>query len=494
MQIERASIGRNIGALLSSQVVTWTLATILSVVQPRFLGPSAQGELRLAFSLWTIASVFIGVGTALYLTLEVARNRTAGLTLLGPVLVIRTLAFGVTSLILAAYVVATDAGGDFGIIMALYGVMIFLASLNDAFSAVFVGLERMSTLAKAGIVSRIVGTVAAVSVLVAGGGAASVVIVGAGANLLSLGIMVRALRPIAKLTFGGWRRKVRGILRASVVFLFAGAILTIYQQIDTVVMSVFVDREALGWYGTADTLFGSLLFLPTIVMGSIFPVLGRLHIDDPGAIPPLIRRTASMLLLATVPIGLGTAVVAGPIAPLLYGNAFKETGAVLAVMGPVIIMTAGNVLFGSLSLATGRQRFWSSFMALAIVLTIPIDVVLVPWTDRAYSNGAIGGAIAYMITESLLVVVGLSRVAPFLIERVFVWRATRILLAGGLMFAASWPLRNQMLLVPILVAMVVYGVALIALRVLDEDDRAFVGNVVGRIGIRAPWRQRSIER
>ena len=33
-------------------MTTWVLATMLAIVQPRFLGPSAQGELRLAFSLW----------------------------------------------------------------------------------------------------------------------------------------------------------------------------------------------------------------------------------------------------------------------------------------------------------------------------------------------------------------------------------------------------------------------------------------------------------
>jgi O-antigen/teichoic acid export membrane protein len=485
--VERASIGRNVAALLSSQAVTWALATILSIVQPRFLGPSAQGQIRLAFSLWTIASVFIGMGTAVYLTLEVARHRRTGLALIGPIIVIRAIVFGICSVVMIAVVEVSGADAEFKRIMVLYGCSIFFATMSDTLTAAFIGLERMSVLAKANIAARIAGTIVAVLVLIAGGDASSVIAVGAAANLLALVILIVAMRPITSVVFRGWRSTSRLIVRASVGFLVAAAILTVYQQVDTVVMSVLVNRDALGWYSTGETLFGSLLFIPTIVMGSVFPVLGRLHKNDPASIPPLVRRTSSSLLFVTVPIGLGTAVVAGPIAPLLYGEAFRPTGAVLTVLGPVIILTAGNVLFGSLALATGRQSLWSSFMIAAIILTIPLDILFVPWADRTFSNGALGGALSYLVTESLLVVVGLSKVAPFLFERKFLWQAARIALAGAIMFAASWPLRNRMLLVPIAVAMVVYVVALILLRAPDDVDRRYAGRALARVGIRTPW-------
>ena len=485
--VERAPIARNIAALLSSQLVTWSLATILSIVQPRFLGPATQGDLRLAFSLWTMASVVIGLGTSLFLTLEVARNRVTGLSLLGPVLVVRSVAFIATGVVLAIVVKASRSDTEFTQIMALYGAMIFFASMSDAVSAAFLGLERMSVLAKANIAARTAGTIVAVIVLLAGGSAVSVVAVGAASNLLALAILVGELRKITTVTFRGWRTTSRFIVRNSLGFLMAGAVLIVYQQVDTVVMSLLVDRDALGWYGTADTLFGSLLFLPTIVVASIFPILGRLHQDDPTAIPPLVMRAASSLLLVTVPIGLGTAVVAFPLAPLLYGDGFRETGAVLFVLGPVIILTAGNVLFGGISMATGRQRFWTVFMVAAIIITIPVDIVMVPWTDRTYSNGAIGGAIAYLITESLLVIVGLTKVAPFLLDRSFLWRAGRIGIAGGLMFGASWPLRDRLLLIPIGVGILVYTLAILASGVLDADDRRRVGAVLTRVGLRTPW-------
>jgi O-antigen/teichoic acid export membrane protein len=461
-------------------MTTWVLATMLAVVQPRLLGPSAQGELRLAFSLWTIAQVIIGLGTALFLTLEIAHDRVRGLGSVGPVLVLRTIAFVVSSAVLAAYLVIVDADGGFVAIMAVFGLSTFFVAMTDAFIAVFVGLERMSVLAKATIIAKVVGTVAAIAVLLAGGQALAVVIVLAAANLLGMLILVASFRAVASIRLRGWRADARRILVASSAFLLAGVVLTTYQQLDTVIMSLLVDNDALGWYSTADTLFGSLLFLPTIVMGSIFPVIGRLFRDDPAAIEPLVRRASSLLVMVGVPIGLGTMVVAIPLAPLLYGNAFRETGQVLTVLGTVVVFTFGTIVFGMVALATGRQRFWNTIMVLAIAITIPLDLIFVPWADRTYGNGAIGGAMAYVVTEALMFALGLWKVAPYLVERAFIWWLARVLIAGGLMFMVSWPLRDEPLIIPIAVGAVVYVAAIVVLRVPEKDDLLRLRSMISR--------------
>ena len=55
------------------------------------------------------------------------------------------------------------------------------------------------------------------------------------------------------------------------------------------------------------------------------------------------------------------------------------------------------------------------------------------------------------------------------------------------MFMASWPLRERMLLIPIVVAVVVYTSAVLVFRVLDTDDRRRVGNALARVGVRTSW-------
>ena len=92
-------------------------------------------------------------------------------------------------------------------------------------------------------------------------------------------------------------------------FLGVALALALYRQVDVLVIAEVAGERDLGWYSAADTLFGSLLFPTTIILASIFPTLGRLHEHDPPEMRRLVTKTFSLLILVSVPVGLGAAVV-----------------------------------------------------------------------------------------------------------------------------------------------------------------------------------------
>jgi O-antigen/teichoic acid export membrane protein len=266
----------------------------------------------------------------------------------------------------------------------------------------------------------------------------------------------------------------RALLALAAPFLVAEAARVIYQQIDTIVMSLLVDREAIGWYNAADMLFGSLLFVPVIVSTALFPAIAELHERSPQEVGAMVRRSFNTLLLAAVPIGIGTIVVAPSFVRFLYGPGFAESAPVLAVYGVVVILSSQTILLGRFALATDRVRFWSMLMVVVTVLSVPLDFVLVPWTDREFDNGAIGGALAYVVTEALLIVIGMWKVAPGLLNSVTWLRIGRLAVAGAAMLAVSWPLRDRFFVIPGLVSVVVYVVVILALRTLNDSERVLL--------------------
>lgn len=487
----RSSVRRNVMHLMSSQAISWVLATILAIVIPRMLGDTATGQLRLAFSLWLIAQVVVGLGTSTHLKLSVARDNDRGLAALGSVLIMRAVGFAVVAALFVVYLLLVGAQGQLWLLMLLGGVQASLGSFVDAFSACFYGLERMSVPAFAAVLAKVVGTTVAIAILLSGAEAWTVVAAMVFANGLALAVLVHAFRGVAPLVFAGWYRTIAVVVRASIPFFATGAILTLYLQVDTVVIATLVDEATLGWYAAADSLYGSLLFPATILASTVFPTLGRLHAHEPEALPDLVRRTFSLLLVLGVPIGLGTSVIAGEFAPLLYGEDFREAGAVLAVLGVVLVLTFCTILFGTVALATERQRFWSLLMVGAVLLSIALDVVLVPWTAREFDNGAIGGALAYIVTEAMMLVCGAWKIVPYLFNRASLWRWVRIFAAGAAMVAAAYPVREQFLLVPIAAGAVVYAVAVLAFGVMTDFERGLVGRVLSAAGLRTRWARHS---
>lgn len=480
-RVGRSSIGRNLLHLLSSQAVTWALSMVLVIVQPRILGPEAQGRLRLAFSLWAIAGVVIALGTSMYLQLEVARRGTAALRLIGPILALRTAVALVTGAVFVAVAVPFRPDAETAVIIALYGLATLFLTWSEVYTSAFVGLEQMSSPAMIAILSKVLLTVVGLVVLVAGGGAIGVTTVIACANALTLVLTARALRRRVRVPLEfGWSQWP-GILRGGLAFLATGAILTAYLQVDTIVISLFVDSQTLGWYSASDALYGTLLFLPTIVGTTIFPVLGRLYGSDNDAFVALVRRTFTSLAFLAVPIGLGTLVVGRTVAPLLYGDAFRQSGDVLSLLGVVLMVTSFTILFGTIALATGRQRSWNLVMLASVLLTIPLDVVFVPWADRVHGNGAIGGAMSYLVTEIVMFSFGLWRVAPFIVERATASTVARIAMSGLAMVAVTWPTRERFILVPVAVGAATFLAAVVVFRAIPSAERELARRLVGRL-------------
>jgi O-antigen/teichoic acid export membrane protein len=149
-------------------------------------------------------------------------------------------------------------------------------------------------------------------------------------------------------------------------------------------------------------------------------------------------------------------------------------------MGVVLIFGFCTILLGQLAIATGRQRFWNTLMAAAIAVSIPLDLVFVPWMERAKGNGAIGGGLSYLVTEGFMLVIGAGHLAPHVVRRRELVRILKIVVAGGLMVMATWPWRDRFLLVPVVVGALVYSAVVVALGVITKDERDRVVAMVRR--------------
>jgi O-antigen/teichoic acid export membrane protein len=491
--VSKPSLRRNFAHLMSSQLVTWVFATVVAVTMPRFLGPAALGTLALASAIWLIAQLFVTLGTPTYLLLTMSSDRTYGERIVGSILALRVVAFAVCAAVLAVVGVAIGVDAQTVAVFALVGVGVLITVIGDTAGSALNGLEQMSHPAKASIVSKLAYSLVVVAILVVGGDVRAIAAATIPAAVISLVMLWSSYRKFGQLDLRRPFEHWWSILRASSPFLALGAVLVVYQQIDIVVIATLVDKETLGWYRTADTLFGTLLFVPTIVMGVLLPRFSRLHAEDPHALGQLVRRSFTSLALLAVPIGLGTIVVADQFAVLLYGDKFRQTGPVLAVYGVVITLTFVTILIGGFATATGRQRTWNLVMIAAIVASIPLDIVLVPWTDERFGNGAIGGALAYVVTESAMLAFGLWRVAPTILDRATVSRIVRILAAGGLMMVAAWPLRGQFIALPIVVGAATYVLATLLFRTLTPDEETLIRRTISRVWSKVPRRAAAVE-
>ena len=472
--VGRKSLLHNIGALMASQVVTWVMSTVVIVLVPRRVGPESIGNYRIATSLWSIAAVVITFGTSTLLTLEVAKSQRHGRVELGPTVGIRLSMWLASWVPLMAFVLAVDYPAEVTALVVIVGVGTLITTLGDVPRAALAGLERLDLTAVGDVIVKFVVMVLTIIAVILTDDMKIIALATIIASVFYAGFLFRALHRLVKLDFDWGFHSARDAVRRSSPYFLIAVTRVVYNQIDVVVMSFLVTSVEVGWYGTADSVFSTFLFVPTILMTSLFPVIARTQEENPDAVGTLLQRSFNGLSLVAVPVGLGLFIVADQLAVLLYGDAFDGTGPVLSVMGIVLIFTFFSILLGYYAVGIGRQRFWNIVMLIAIPMTVVLDVLLVPWTSDQFDNGALGGALSYVITEAMMVVVGIWKLAPHLASRATFERAWKSLAAGAVMIAVCWPLRDVFVGITIVVGAITFVIVFLLLRPLDDDEKKMI--------------------
>jgi O-antigen/teichoic acid export membrane protein len=474
------TIAKNATVMMASQLVTWSLALLLTIFLPRYLGAANLGKLNFAGSMWAIVTVFVIFGMDTLLTKEIARMPARAVRLFGNTIVLRIGLQLLGYLALTIYLWLFRDRYPPGTLLVVYivGLSTLVWQLNSACQAVLQGLERMEYISLADVAGKLTNTLICIAVLLAGFGVYAIAAVGVLAALVSFGVQFTAVRRLAgplKLRFE--RPEAARMMRASFPYFLSSVFLVIYMQVDIIIISLLVNERAVGWYGAADQLFGTFLFIPTVFITAVFPALSRMYETAADALPRLMRKSWDLLILVAIPIGLGLVVIAGPLVVLLFGPEFAPSGPILALMGIVLILTYQNILLGRFLIATDRQRSWTVVMAAAAIASVPLDLLLVPWCQRQFGNGAIGGALSFIVTE-----LGMNIVGLWLLPRGSLgWSNVRVaasgLAAGLVMVAVVWPLRTYFLGLPIVVGAVVYLALIVILRALPREDWQLAGSL-----------------
>lgn len=463
-------IARNATVLLGSQLIMWLLTLALTIVLPRYLGAAGVGKLHFAGSLWMMIGVITAFGMDTLLTKEIARRPERTSELFGSALVARLALFAV------AYAITIFALRRFGYphdtiyIVCLAGLASLVRQFGAVAQATFQGLEKMEFSSLGEITSSALYTTVGIILVLSGWSIYAVAVLMITTALVNMGVQFYFLGRLHQLRLHFEWRRIYQLLQSGWPYLLSSFFLVAYMQVDIIIISALVDERAIGWYAAADRLFGTFLFIPAVYITATFPVLSRLFLDDKSASQRLIAKSFDTLFLLSVPIGLGITMIANPLVILIFGEEFANSGPILAVLGIVLILTYQNILIGRFLISMDRQNAWTVVMAIATVATIPLDLLLIPWCEATFGNGALGGALAFVVTELGMLLAGLTLLPSGSLTHTNLWTAARVILAAFVMMAVVRQFEHLFIGIPILMGAVAYISLVLLLRVVPKED------------------------
>lgn len=219
------------------------------------------------------------------------------------------------------------------------------------------------------------------------------------ANLTGFLIQLHFARGLVPFSLAFDFKKWKKILKKALP-IGVGIILTlVYFKLDTVMLSLLKNPEAVGIYGLAYKVLENLIFFPSMLVGLVTPLLSKYAFTERGSFKAVFQKTFEFIVIVMIPACVGLAFLAKPVVGLLGGENFDASAQVLQILTVAIgLIFMGNLL-GKTAIVLKKQVWAAWIYFIGVIVNLSANFYFIP----QYSY--LGAAFTTVITE--LVVAGL---------------------------------------------------------------------------------------
>lgn len=462
--------------LMASSVFNLALSLYTTTIIARSIGPDLYGRYTFGLNFILIFSILAHFGLESLFIREAARD-AGKMTLMGDIFRMKViLAFGTALVTLFAAHLLEYPRPTLLVLYILAPGLVFQI-LSESLLSMFRALEQMAVPAAASMLFRLISAGIITASIFGGAGFHGVVsayTIGNGLVLLWLLVMLRGRVPLQLPP--GFIGRAFALARQGAPFYQAALLTMFYAKINIILLSKYSTESEMGYYMAGLTLVENLYFIPTAVITALFPAFSRVHGAAPDALRDSYGRIMRYVTILVVAVAAGTVLVGGGVVTLIFGDRFLPAVPVLDILIFFWVFTFFSQTQSSILFSTGRERVQVRIMAIACVLNLSLSWVLLD------TFGYLGAAVAFVATECAVVAITsavLWKTGYCSRPRgAFIFRLACALTGMAL---ATWALQRVNLFAAIIAGGVAYLLGLFLFRVLDDQDRRYLAEVLSRV-------------
>jgi O-antigen/teichoic acid export membrane protein len=460
--------GRQIAANVAIQMVARLITMALSVVTvsltARTLDPTGYGVLNGVGGYVALFGTFTDLGFTIAAMQRMSAEPERESEWLGALAGVRmAFGLGVTSLCaISVPFLLSSAHQQRWVAVAMMSTVVTTVpvSLMAVFqSRLRIGLVLSLTVAQAFLWLGIVFGLHEVHASALGFAAAS-----AGLSMFISIFQFRYTRRFADVAWRAGLRLWKRLIRIAVPLGLASVMITIYWQIDSVLLLKISGPAESGIYGAAYGFLSPLNFLPAAVMSSFFPVLSAIYGHDPERSKRLVQICANSMAVVALPVLAGTIALSDKIVHLMYGGGFRSSAGLLPILMIAFVSICYGTLAGYLAPVLGLQWRLARYATIGAIANVIMNLLLIP------SYGARGSAWATVATEILTMAPMLTAALRTMHLRLSPWKILRTVALAAAMTGVMVMARPLGLLPAGVLGLLFYGSGLFAVRVVNPGE------------------------
>ena len=384
---------RNVFWAVTGKILTLFSTLIVGIFVARYLGPEQYGLMNYVISIVTLFSVFSVFGTTEIIIRELSLKETEKETILGTSFLVRLGLAVIIIISICIYILFSDETIETSILILIYSLTIIF-SCFDVIRFYFTSIIRNEYIVKSEILRTLVGAGIKVGLLLIKAPLWTfIAALTFDFLLLASGYIVAYSKQVAKISTWCFDKQFAVLLlKTAFPLLITCATAIVYQRIDQVMISKMIDNKSLGYFSTAMSFIGIVVFIPTIIIQTVSPILVRYYKEDIERYQTESQKMMNIATWGTMIVSCAISLLSYYIIRYTYGIEYLAAVPVMQILAFKAVGIALTTTGGQLIIIENIHQVAFIKNILACFVCIGCNYLLIPhW-------GIIGSAWATIIT------------------------------------------------------------------------------------------------
>ena len=389
----RLKIVKNVYWAVLGKIVAILSGLLVGIFVARYLGPEQYGLMNYVISYVTLFSILATFGLDNIEIRELAKNGSVKEKILGTAFTVRLLFALITILLIFITLLVFESDSFTFWLIMIYSLYLILSSLN-VIRNYFTAIVLNEYVVKTEIARTVIGVGIKLFLLINHYSLVWFILASTfDFILIGSGYLYSYQKKVGPVKEWNFNREVAKILiKESFPLLLSGTAIVIYQKIDQVMIRNMIDNSAVGQFAVASKITELVIFLPSIIIQTIAPMLVQAHQKDAVLYNKKKQQFMDIMVWGSILFALPISLSAHLVISLLFGKTYAEAIPVLQIMAWKAVFVALSFSSGQLIIIEGLQKFAVLRNIIGCVICVLLNLLLIPkW-------GIIGSAWATIIT------------------------------------------------------------------------------------------------
>jgi O-antigen/teichoic acid export membrane protein len=399
---------RNTVKLGLSLLATWGIGLGIRLLLPRFLGETAFGQMRPAeeFTAMLFFAVQLGVDT--YIRKELPVRPDHAKEFFGTIFVLRALVAILLFAIVAVMLELTHRPPEVKILYWLFAVGNLFHQTKEMLGAMLHARQTVDGLSLSNVVGKFIWGGGVVASLWWGRWLPGIALSFAVAKCIEclwLWALVQKHFQLTMFTASWTAAKV--VVLSALPFYLNTVSHTVYNKLDTWLVSVLITDAEAGWYGAASQLAGIAMLVAPIIGWVAMPLLSRALSRGREEYERLRCRILELVLIIAIPTSLAIGLGADVWLAIISGPRFAEASLALRILSPLFVLIYVSIISAISLILEGRAWTVTLISFTGMIINPLLNLVVISRALEYFGPGGAGAgaAMVQFLTETTVSVV-----------------------------------------------------------------------------------------